>query len=63
MAEKLLKLYKFVQDNGGPKAKVEVAMASKMPSTRAATEPDSKENIELLSAAIKKVLGKPAPAV
>ena len=63
MAERLLKLYKFVQDTGGPQAKVQVAMASKMPSTRAATEPDSKENIQLLSAAIKTVLGKDPPAV
>lgn len=63
MAEKLLRLYKFVQDNGGAQAKVHVAMASKMPSSKAAMEPDSKENIQALSAAIKTVLGKDPPAV
>jgi hypothetical protein len=63
MAERLLRLYKFVQDSAGLQAKVQVAMASKMPSTRAALEPDSKENIQVLSAAIKAVLGKDPPAV
>jgi hypothetical protein len=63
MAEKLLKLYKFAQDVGGAQAKVKLAMATKMPSTKAATEPDTKENIQVLSAAIKEILGKDPPAV
>jgi hypothetical protein len=63
MAEKLLRLYKFVQDSAGPHAKVQVAMASKMPSSRAALEPDTPENIRSLSAAIKSVLGKDPPSV
>jgi hypothetical protein len=63
MAEKLLKLYKFAQDIGGAQAKVKLAMATKMPSTKAATEPDSKENIQVLSAAIKEILGQDPPAV
>jgi hypothetical protein len=63
MAERLLKLYKFVQDVGGPQAKVKLAMATKLPSTRAATEPDSKANIEMLGAAIKEILGRDPPAV
>jgi len=61
MAEKLLKLYKFAQDQGGAQAKVRLAMMTKMPSVRAATEPDSRENIEMLRAAIKELLGKEAP--
>jgi hypothetical protein len=61
MAEKLLKLYKFAQDEGGAMAKVRLAMATKIPSNKAATEPDSKENIELLRKAIKEILGKDAP--
>ena len=63
MADKLLKLYKFVQDEGGAIAKVRLAMATKLPSNKAATEPDSKENIALLSKAIKEILGKDAPSV
>jgi len=58
-----LKLYKFAQDMGGAQAKVRLAMATKLPSTRAAIEPDSAENIRLLSAAIKDILGKEAPPV
>ena len=61
MAEKLLKLYKFAQDEGGAMAKVRLAMATKIPSNKAATDPDSKENIELLRKAIKEILGKDAP--
>jgi hypothetical protein len=61
MAEKLLRLYKFAQDQGGAAAKVKLAMATKLPSNRAATEPDTKENIELLRNAIKEILGKDAP--
>jgi hypothetical protein len=61
MAEKLLKLYKFAQDEGGAMAKVRLAMATKIPSNKAATEPDSKENIELLRKAIKEILEKDAP--
>ena len=61
MADKLLRLYKFAQDEGGAIAKVKLAMATKMPSNKAATEPDSKENIELLRKAIKDLLGKDAP--
>jgi hypothetical protein len=61
MAEKLLRLYKFAQDEGGAAAKVRIAMATKMPSNKAATEPDTKENVELLRRAIKEILGKEAP--
>ena len=61
MAEKLLGLYKFAQDEGGAIAKVRLAMATKMPSNKAATEPDTKENVELLRKAIKEILGKDAP--
>ncbi len=61
MADKLLKLYKFAQDEGGAIAKVKLAMATKMPSNKAATEPDTKENVELLRKAIKEILGKDAP--
>ena len=61
MAEKLLRLYKFAQDEGGAIAKVRLAMATKMPSNKAATEPDTKENVELLRRAIKEILGKEAP--
>ena len=63
MADKLLKLYKFAQDEGGAIAKVKLTMATKMPSNKAATEPDSKENIELLRKAIKELLGKDAPLI
>lgn len=63
MADKLLKLYKFAQDEAGAIAKVRLAMATKIPSNKAATEPDSKENIELLRKAIKEILGKDAPMV
>ncbi len=57
MAEKLLKYYKFVADKGGITAKVELAKLTHIPTTRAALEPDSAENIAKFKDAVKKITG------
>ncbi len=63
MAEKLLKLYKFVSDNGGLTSKVKLAQLTKISSTVAATAPDSPENITMFKKAIKEITGMDAPSV
>ena len=61
MAEKLLKYYKYVQDELGLVGKVRLARETKIPSMKAAMEPDSEENIELFKKAVEKLTNKPSP--
>ncbi|RJP26473.1 MAG: hypothetical protein C4527_15025 [Candidatus Omnitrophota bacterium] len=61
MAEKLKKLYEFAEQAGGIEAKMRLAVMSGISSVKAATEPDSPENIAKLKKAIKEVTGKDAP--
>ena len=61
MAEKLLKYYKYVQDTLGLDGKIELAKATKIPSTQAAMEPDKPENIQIFKAAVEKITHRPAP--
>ncbi len=59
MGEKLVKMYQTIQETTGLKGKTLLAMATKIPSTRAALAPDSEENLELFRAAYTKIAGKP----
>ncbi len=63
MGMKLMQYYKLVGDQAGVQGRTRLAMATKIPSTRAALEPDSPENLEKFAKAFKDVTGKPAPAV
>lgn len=61
MAERLIKYYAYLGQEKGLGAKIELATATKIPSTKAATTPDSPENLEMFRAAVEKITGKPAP--
>ncbi len=61
MAERLLKYYDYIKQNGGLPAQMRLAMITCIPSTKAATEPDSPANIEKFRKAIKEITGKEAP--
>ena len=61
MAERLLKYYNYMAEINGLKGKMDLAMITKMPSQKAALEPDTPELIEAFKAAIKQLTGKPAP--
>ena len=61
MAERLLQYYKYIREVAGFEGKIDLATSTKIPSTRAAIEPDSPKNIELFKNAIEKITGKPAP--
>ncbi len=61
MGEKLVKYYKFVGDQFGLSAKVNLAKETKIPSIKAAMAEDSDENIKIFKDAILKVTGQSAP--
>lgn len=61
MAEKLIKYYAYVGKEHGMGAKIKLATATKVPSTTAATAPDSPENLKLFRDAVEKITGQPAP--
>lgn len=61
MAERMMQYYAYVGKEKGLGAKIELATATKIPSTTAATSPDSPENLKLFREAVEKITGKPAP--
>jgi len=61
MADKLIKYYNYVAEQKGILAKGKLAELTAMPSVIAATQPDSRENIEKFKAAVAKITGSPAP--
>jgi hypothetical protein len=58
MGQKLLKLYEFIEDEKGFTGRMAVAMRTKIPSTIAASQPDSPENIGKFLEAISALTGK-----
>ena len=56
-----MKYYKYIREVAGYTGKIDLATSTKIPSTRAALEPDSEENIEKFKKAIKKITEKEAP--
>ncbi len=52
MGQKLLEMYKKAEQMGKLKAKMRLAMLTNVPSAKAATEPDSPENIQKFNQAI-----------
>lgn len=63
MAERLIRYYKYVTDEGGMPAKLLLAQETLMPSAKAAVEPDSPENIQLFRRAVEKITKKAAPVL
>ena len=61
MAEKLMKYYQYASEKGGLSLKMALAQETKLPSTMAALQPDSLENIQKLRAALKKLTGTEPP--
>lgn len=61
MAEILLKYYNYIRVTAGFEGKIDLATSTKIPSTRAAIEPDSPENIQLFKSAVEKITGQSAP--
>ena len=59
MGEKLIKLYAIAGERLGLKGKMRLAVETKIPSTKAAIEPDSPENIKIFEEAIEKLTGEP----
>jgi hypothetical protein len=58
MGQKILKFYEFVDDELGLLGKIKLAQRTKIPSTLAASVPDSPENLELFMTEVKGVTGK-----
>ncbi len=61
MAEKLLLYYKYVAEKKGIEGKMKLASETKIPSTIAATTPDTPENLAKFRKAVEIITGKPAP--
>ncbi len=61
MGDKLTKYYEHIQKEAGIAAKMRLAMITSVPSTLAATQPDSPDLIAKFKAAIKEITGKEAP--
>ena len=61
MGEVLLKYYKHIKDVMGLPGQMKLAIETKIPSTVAATLPDTPENIKKFEDAIQKLTGKEAP--
>lgn len=63
MAQKLVAMFEFTKSTGGLPAQMRLAIKTGVPSSKAATEPDSPELIAKFKAAIKEITGKDAPGV
>ncbi len=61
MGEKLIKYFKYIHDDKGIGGSIELAKMTKIPSIKAASVPDTKENIDNFRAAIKTLTGKDPP--
>jgi hypothetical protein len=61
MAQKLLQYYEFVKKEAGFEGQMRLALKTTISSVKAATEPDSPENIAKFRAAAKEVTGKEPP--
>lgn len=61
MAEKLMRYIQWAQEQGGMIGKVHLAQATKIPSARAAVEPDNAENVKLFREACVKLFQKDPP--
>lgn len=58
MGDKLLKYYEFVKEKARLEGAMRLAMKTKIPSTRAQSEPDSPENLRQFREAVKEITGQ-----
>ena len=63
MAQQLVKLYQFARAAGGATAPMRLAMKTMISADKAASVPDTPENLAKVRAAIREITGKDAPAV
>lgn len=63
MGDKLMKYYQYVGEKVGLSGKIRLAQETKIPSTMAATEPDSAVNMERFKQAIKTITGALPPDI
>ena len=61
MGQQLVKVYDFVEDEKGLVGKMELAKRTKIPSTLAASVPDTPENVRKFMEAAQAITGKPPP--
>ncbi len=61
MGEKLMQYYSYVEEEEGLSGKIELAKETNLPGTKASTEPDSEENLELFREAIEEITGETPP--
>ena len=61
MGQKLTKFYDLMKAEQGLQGQMRLAMKTACSSQKAATEPDSPENIAKFKAAFKEITGKDAP--
>jgi hypothetical protein len=61
MGEKLMEYYSYVEEAEGLSGKIELAKETNLPGTKASTEPDSEENLELFREAIEDITGETPP--
>jgi len=61
MGEKLMEYYSIVEDEEGLTGKMELAKKTNLPGTKAATAPDSEENIETFREAVEEILNERPP--
>lgn len=61
MGEKLMEYYEYIQEEMGYSGKIELAKVTNLPSSKAATKPDSEENIESLREGIEELTGEKPP--
>jgi hypothetical protein len=56
-----MQYYQYISEQLGAVGRTQLAMKTKIPSTRAAMEQDSAETIQKFMAAVKEITGKEAP--
>ncbi len=61
MGERLLRYYKYIGEKQGLDGKRKLAFATGLPSIVAATEPDSRENLEAFKKAVEEITQQPPP--
>lgn len=61
MGEKLMEMYSFVEEHAGLSGKIELAKETNLPGTKAATAPDSEENLERFREAVAEITGEEPP--
>lgn len=61
MGQKLMAIYEAIAKEGSIKAKMDLAIKTKIPSVKAAQLEDTEENINLFKKAFKEITGKDCP--